>query len=695
MKTNAKKISFIAAFTFLSILACKDDKKDIAEVEKIPGINLEYMDTEVKPSDDFFRHVNGTWLDNNEIPSDRTRWGSFDELSKKTNEDALAILKSAMSKDKDLKKIEVLPGSDQEKAVFLFQSIMDTVTRDAQGINPLKSVLAKIDGIQNLKDLQNYLTEMTPKGSRAFFGTYVGSHPKNSNINAGFLGNGQLGLSRDYYVDQDDDTKAKREKYRAHIARMLKFIGDSEEDAKTNADNILAFETRLAEPRMTKEERRDARKRFNPKSMSDLAKLTPSIDWGNYFEGIGVKELDTVIVSDPGYYKALDNILKENNLADWKNYLRWSLIDSNAGYLSTEIDKANWEFYSKELRGSKKQRDREERALGTINGTIGEALGKLYVDEKFPPEAKEKAEKMIKNIMLAFENRIDKLEWMTPETKEKAKEKLKRMNVKIAYPDAWKDYADLDVKSIEEDASYYSNMQNVRAWRFKEGLDKLGKEVDKSEWLMAPQVVNAYFMPPYNEIVFPAAILQPPFYNYEADEAVNYGGIGAVIGHEISHCFDDSGSRYDANGNLNNWWTEKDLEQFTALGKKLSDQYSAEEALPDTFLNGEYTLGENIGDLGGINAAYDGLQIHMAENGRPENIDGYTPEQRLFLSWGTIWRTKYTDDALRNQIKTNTHSPGMYRAMMPLKNVDAFYEAFDVKEGDKMYVKPENRIKIW
>lgn len=695
MKTNTKKISFIAAFAFLSILACKDDKKDIAEVEKIPGINLEYMDTEVKPSDDFFRHVNGTWLDNNEIPSDRTRWGSFDELSKKTNEDALAILKSAMSKDKDLKKIEVLPGSDQEKAVFLFQSIMDTVTRDAQGINPLKSVLAKIDGIQNLKDLQNYLTEMTPKGSRAFFGTYVGSHPKNSNINAGFLGNGQLGLSRDYYVDQDDDTKAKREKYRAHIARMLKFIGDSEEDAKTNADNILAFETRLAEPRMTKEERRDARKRFNPKSMSDLAKLTPSIDWGNYFEGIGVKELDTVIVSDPGYYKALDNILKENNLADWKNYLRWSLIDSNAGYLSTEIDKANWEFYSKELRGSKKQRDREERALGTINGTIGEALGKLYVDEKFPPEAKEKAEKMIKNIMLAFENRIDKLEWMTPETKEKAKEKLKRMNVKIAYPDAWKDYADLDVKSIEEDASYYSNMQNVRAWRFKEGLDKLGKEVDKSEWLMAPQVVNAYFMPPYNEIVFPAAILQPPFYNYEADEAVNYGGIGAVIGHEISHCFDDSGSRYDANGNLNNWWTEKDLEQFTALGKKLSDQYSAEEALPDTFLNGEYTLGENIGDLGGINAAYDGLQIHMAENGRPENIDGYTPEQRLFLSWGTIWRTKYTDDALRNQIKTNTHSPGMYRAMMPLKNVDAFYEAFDVKEGDKMYVKPENRIKIW
>ena len=696
MKINFKKLSLLSAFAFLGLVACKEDtKKEVAVVEKVPGINLDYMDKKVKPNDDFFRHVNGTWLDNNPIPSDRTRWGSFDELAKKTNEDALAILKSAMSNDKDLNKIELVPGSDQEKAVFLFQSIMDTVARDAKGIKPLEGDLAKIDNIKNIDDLQSLLIEMTPKGGRSFFATYVGSHPKNSSINAGYLGNGQLGLSRDYYVDQDEDTKAKREKYRAHVARMLKFIGDSDEEAKANADKILDFETRMAEPRMTKEDRRDARKRFNPKSMSDLAEMTPSINWEAYFKGIGIKEIDTIIVSDPGYFKALNNILKENNIEDWKNYLRWSLIDANAGLLSTEIDKANWEFYSKELRGSKKQRDREERALGTLNGTIGEALGKLYVDKKFPPEAKVKAEKMIKNIMLAFEKRIDNLEWMTPETKEKAKEKLKKMNVKIAYPDVWKDYSDLDVKSLDDGASYFSNMQSVRQWNFEEDINKLGKEVDKSEWLMAPQVVNAYFMPPYNEIVFPAAILQPPFYNYEADEAVNYGGIGAVIGHEISHCFDDSGSRYDANGNLNNWWTEKDLEQFTALGKKLSDQYSAVEALPETFLNGEYTLGENIGDLGGINAAYDGLQLYMAENGRPENIDGYTPEQRLFLSWATIWRTKYTDDAMRNQIKTNTHSPGMYRAAMPLKNVDAFYEAFNIKEGDNMYIAPEERIKIW
>lgn len=334
---------------------------------------------------------------------------------------------------------------------------------------------------------------------------------------------------------------------------MLTFVGDSEAEAKLNADKVLAFETKLAEPRMTKEDSRDARKRFNPKSMDDLAKMTPSIQWEAYFEGIGVKELDTIIVTDPGYFKALEGILKENNVDDWKNYLRWTAIDGNADLLSTEIDRANWEFYSKAMRGSKKQLPREERALSVINGTIGEALGKLYVEKHFPAEAKVKAKKMIDNVMLAYQNRIDNLEWMTPETKEKAKEKLSKMNVKIAYPDQWKDYSDLEVKSAASGATYFSNMQNIRAWRFKEGLDKLGKPVDKSEWLMAPQVVNAYFMPPYNEIVFPAAILQPPFYNFNADEAVNYGGIGAVIGHEISHSFDDSGSRYDGDGNLNNW----------------------------------------------------------------------------------------------------------------------------------------------
>lgn len=694
MKTKLNYLFY--GLVFLGLVACKNEtKKETAQIDVVPGINLQYMDTTVKPTEDFFRYVNGTWLDNNEIPADRTRWGSFNELRKKTDDDALAILKSAMSSNDSPGATQVLLDSDQEKAVFLFETIMDTTTRDAQGIKPLEGTLAKIDAIKTSNDLQQFLIETTPKGGRAFFAVSVGAHPKNSNINAGYLRNGALGLTRDYYVDQDEDTQEKREKYRAHIAKMLTFVGDSEAEAKLNADKVLAFETKLAEPRMTKEDSRDARKRFNPKSMDDLAKMTPSIQWEAYFEGIGVKELDTIIVTDPGYFKALEGILKENNVDDWKNYLRWTAIDGNADLLSTEIDRANWEFYSKAMRGSKKQLPREERALSVINGTIGEALGKLYVEKHFPAEAKVKAKKMIDNVMLAYQNRIDNLEWMTPETKEKAKEKLSKMNVKIAYPDQWKDYSDLEVKSAASGATYFSNMQNIRAWRFKEGLDKLGKPVDKSEWLMAPQVVNAYFMPPYNEIVFPAAILQPPFYNFNADEAVNYGGIGAVIGHEISHSFDDSGSRYDGDGNLNNWWTETDLERFTALGKKLADQYSAVEALPDTFLNGTFTLGENIGDLGGVNAAYDGLQLHLAEHGTPEKIDGFTPEQRFFLSWATIWRTKFTDDALRNQIKTGPHSPGMYRAVMPLQNLDTFYEAFNITAGDNMFVKPEDRVKIW
>ncbi len=694
MKTNYTKVGLFAMMiaATMTLNSCKKEEK----VSKIPGIDVAKMDTSIKPGEDFFKYVNGKWLETTEIPSDRTSWGSFNELREKTDADALEVLKEAIANGeatlKDAKSVQKI--TDQQKAVNLFESIMDTVARNKQGIEPLKPYLAKIDQIKNSEDLQKYLIEMEPYGGAGFFGVGVGSHPKNSNLNTAYLGGGTLGMSRDYYVDQDDDTKTKREKYQTHVARMLSYIGESEEVAKANATNILAFETRMAKPRMTKEDRRDARKRYNPKSISDLNKMTTSIDWKTYLDGVGMKT-DTIIVTDPGYFVALDKILKENNIEDWKNYLRWSLIDTKAGLLTTEIEKANWEFYGKILRGAKAMRPREERALATVNGTIGEALGKLYVDKKFPPEAKEKARKMIANVMKAFENRINNVAWMTPETKEKAKEKLHKMNVKIAYPDKWKDYSDLESQSVKNGGSYFQNSINIAKWNYKEDISKLGKQVDKSEWLMAPQVVNAYFMPPYNEIVFPAAILQPPFYNYQADDAVNYGGIGAVIGHEISHCFDDSGARYDADGNLNNWWTDKDLEAFTKLGKKLEDQFSAVEALPNTMLNGKFTLGENIGDLGGVNVAYDGLQLAMKDSGRPNDIDGFTAEQRFFMSWGTIWRTKYRDDALRNQIKTNPHAPGMYRAVMPLQNVDAFYTAFDIKEGAKMYLKPEDRVKIW
>ena len=692
-----KKLAFISVLALTSLLACKKDtEKETASIEKVPGINLEFMDNSVKPSEDFFKHVNGQWLATTKIPDDQTRWGSFNELRKNTDNDALSILKAAMSDNKDFKKIEIVPGSDQEKAVKLFQTIMDTVSRNEQGIAPIKPYLAKIDAIENIDDLQNYLIEMEPTGGAGFFGFGVGADPKNSNINSAFLGAGRLGLpDRDYYVKDDSDSKEKREKYVAHITKMLQFLGDSESDANKQANQVLAFETRLAEPRMDKVERRDARKRYNPRSIDELQKMVPAINWNNYFKGIGVKKIDTVIVTEVKYMNALQSILAENNVSDWKAYLRWSSFNRASGMLSTDIEKANWEFYSKTLRGAKKQRPSDERALQTLNGTIGEALGKLYVEQKFPPEAKEKAEKMIANVIKAFENRINALTWMTDETKQKAVEKLLALKVKIAYPDHWRDYSKLEINGVEEGGSYLQNMLNARAWNHNENLEDLGNPVDKTRWGMAPQTVNAYFNPRFNEIVFPAAILQPPFYNFQADDAVNYGGIGAVIGHEISHCFDDSGSRYDKNGNLNNWWTDEDLKQFEALGKELADQYSAIEVLPETYINGAFTLGENIGDLGGVNAAYDALELSFKENGRPENIDGFTPEQRFFMSWATVWRTKAREDALKNQIKTDPHSPGMNRAVQPLLNIDAFYNAFNIKETDNMYLAPDKRVKIW
>lgn len=686
--TNAMILSFIGAAV---VTGCNDDDKKVVVNEEPRGINLAYMDTTVSPKDDFFRYVNGKWVDSTEIPGDQTTWGSFNELRKNTDSSALALLEKA-SKDKNLDA-----SSDQAKAVYLYQSIMDTVARNEKGVEPLKPYLDKIETIKNKEDLQKFLTEMQQYGGAGFFGFTVQSDAKDSNANAAYLYPSGLGLpDRDYYVGEDADSKDIREKYKSHITRMLQYLGDSKEVAAKNAETILAFETSLARPQLDKVERRDARKTYNPMSVKQLQSQVNAINWKNFFSEIGAANLDTVIVAQPKYMQAMQSTFAGNNVADWKTYLRWNLFNDASSMLSTEIEKANWEFYSKTLQGAKEQRPMKERALATVNGSLGEALGKLYVEENFPPEAKEKAQEMIANIIKAFEVRINNLTWMSDSTKVKAIEKLGTTVIKVGYPDEWKDYSELKIsKPSDKDGSFFQNMLNASKWRVKETMAKLGNPVDKTEWFMPPQTVNAYYNPSYNEIVFPAAILQPPFYDYKADAAVNYGGIGAVIGHEISHGFDDSGSRFDAQGNLNNWWTEDDLKQFEGLGGALADQYSAIEVLDSVYINGKFTLGENIGDLGGVNAAYDGLQIHLKEHGNPGKIDGFTPEQRFFMSWATVWRTKMRDEALRNRIKTDPHSPGMYRAFVPLQNIDAFYKAFDIKEGDKMYVAPENRVLIW
>ncbi|WP_396186601.1 M13 family metallopeptidase [Flavobacterium sp.] len=687
MKINFKKQLI---FVFPAIIGFTVINAQNAPVKQEPGINTSYMDKTVKPSDNFFRYVNGSWLDKTEIPADKTTWGSFNELRKKTDKDALEILAEA-SKNPIYKS-----NTDQGKAINLYKTIMDTVGRNKQGLSPLKPYLAKINAVKNTKDLEVLMIEMDAIGGVGFVGVGIGSDAKNSNRNVINVGPGSVGLpDRDYYVSEDKDSKEKRDKYVLHVAKMLQILGENPAKAKTDADKILALEIAMSKPRFDRVERRDRRKSYNPMTVADLQKLTPSIDWKNYLTKIGLPKADSLIVSQPKYMTSLEVIFNENKVEDWKAYMRWTLLNRSAGRLSTSLVTANWEFYGKTLTGAVKQTPLDESALQVINGATGEALGKLYVEKKFPTEAKVKAEKMIKNVFIAFENRINNLPWMSAETRVSAIAKLRKSQIKIGYPDKWKDYSALTLKSPEEGGTYFENALNISRWRNKQDIDKLYKPVDKTEWGMSPQTVNAYYNPSYNEIVFPAAILQPPFYNYQADEAVNYGGIGAVIGHEISHGFDDSGSRYDADGNLKDWWTADDQKQFAALTGALADQYSALQPLPGTFVDGKFTLGENIGDLGGINAAYDGLQLYLKENGSPGLIDGFTPEQRFFMSWATVWRTKMRDEAVKTLVKTDPHSPGMYRAYVPLQNVDAFYKAFDIKAGDGMYIASEKRVKIW
>ena len=687
MKLRMHQFAVISAASLVSLVSCKNQGTDMASNTTVPGIVLENMDPSVNLKDDFYNYVNGSWSKNTKIPDDETRWGGFGVLRKSTRQDVLEIINTS----KELGTYKA--GSDQKKALLVFESELDSISRNEAGISPLKPLLTAISEIKTLNDLQDVYAK-TIGVDAPYFGMSAFADLNNSAVNAAYVGPGGLGLpDRDYYLDQDEKSKENRTSYVAYITKMLQYIGVSEADAAKKANRILEMETSLASTRLTKVERRDIRNLNNPMSVSALSTLTPSVNWEKFIKDSGVEtRLDTIIVTQPKYMAALNDFFKITSIDDLKTLMTWSTLNGSAGYLTTTLEKERWEFYSKKLRGQMAMRPADERALGTVNNTVGEAIGQLYVEAKFPPEAKEKAKNMIAYVIEAFQARIEKLDWMSPETKLKAIEKLDKFTVKIAYPDEWKDYSDLEIK---EGNSYAENMLAVSKWSMEENIAEIGQPVNKKEWGMSPQTVNAYFNPLNNEIVFPAAILQPPFYNYLADDAVNYGGIGAVIGHEISHAFDDSGARFDANGNVNNWWTDADLEEFEKRGKLLAEQYSAIEVLDSVHINGAFTLGENIGDLGGVLGAYDGLQLHFEKNGRPENIDGFTPEQRFFMSWATVWRTLIREDALRTQIKTDPHSPGTTRAIQPLKNVDAFYEAFDIQEGDGMYLKPEERVRIW
>lgn len=644
------------------------------------AINPEFMDTSVRPQDDFYNYVNGNWMKTVEIPSDQSRWGSFNELAENTNDAALKILKESLE--------ESYPkGSDGQKISDLYRSYTDFDARDKLGIEPIKPFLQKVDAIQNFDDLYGYLVEMAPTGGNPLFGASVSAHMKNSNANAVYLGAASLGLGRAYYQKEDEANAKTLANYQEYINILLPKTGQLTRDLK--GPKIVAFEKELAGHMLTVEQIRNASLRYNPVAVADLKNLVKNIDLAQYLTDLGFKA-DTVIIGELKYYKELDQVLKPENLEMIKDFLRFTIANDAATSLTRELDQISFDFWGKTLNGQKEQRPLDKRGLQFVNGTAGELLGKLYVDRHFPAEAKTAAEELVSYLRKSFAHRIGQLQWMSAETKEKALGKLSKFNVKIGYPDKWKDYSRLEVGT-----SLFENVLNARRWRFEENRAKQGKPVDKTEWSMTPQTVNAYYSSLYNEIVFPAAILQPPFYDYKADPAINFGGIGAVIGHELSHGFDDSGSQYDGDGNLNNWWTEEDKSKFEAATAALAAQFEAYEPVPGVYVNGRFTLGENIGDLGGVSVAYEALQMYLKDKGDPGKIDGFTQQQRFFLSWATIWRTKTTEAFVVNQVKTDPHSPAQYRAIGPLVNVDAFYEAFDIKEGDKLFVPKEKRIVIW
>ena len=659
--------------------------KEITKETPEKGLDLSTFDKSVRPQDDFYNFVNGTWMKTAKIPADKSTWGSFNKLAEDTDNNSMTILNSLLN-DK------FAAGSEGKKIQDLYATYMDMNKRNADGISPIKADLAKIDGIKSLSDLQNYLVEATKNGENSFYAWGVFSDLKDSNMNAVYLGEANLGLGRDYYQKTNPKNTETIAEYTKYVASMLDVLGYK--NATSTAQNIVNFEKSIAKNLLTIEQSRDATLQYNPKTMPELSKLVKNVDLAKYLTAVGVNT-DRAIIGELKYYQNLDQIINAKNIPLIKDYMKFHLLSGSASYLSKDLDEKKFAFYGKYLRGQDVQRAQEKRGFELINGSLGEAFGKLYVEKYFPAEAKSQMVELIDYLKKSFGTHINNLTWMSPTTKEKALKKLNKFTVKVAYPDTWKDYSKLQVSAINEGGTLYRNLQNVTSWQYDRDLEKVGKPVDRTEWGMTPQTVNAYYNPVNNEIVFPAAILQPPFFNPNADAAVNFGGIGAVIGHEITHGFDDSGAQFDADGNLVDWWTPEDKANFEKVTKSLAAQYDKYEPVKGTFVNGTFTNGENIADLGGVNISFDALQMYLKDHGNPGLISGYTQDQRFFLSWGTVWRTLQKEAALINQIKTDSHSPGLYRTFGPLINTDAFYKAFDVKEGDKHYKKPEERIKIW
>ncbi len=683
-----KRIIATSALTLL-LAACGQDNTatqsvELAdvEVEKHSGLLLDNMNTYIRPGDDFNAYVNGTWIDTNEIPADR----ASNSVGLIVHEEATANVKTIIEEaaDGDFAK-----GSDEQKVGALYASYMDMETRNQLGVTPLESEFAKVEALENHGQLAAYFADANRVGVDLPFALSQYVDFKDPNSYMMYTWQAGLGLpDREYYFEEGERSDEIRNAYVSHVEKMFVLAGMP--DGENAAKMIMALETRMAAEHMKKEQTRDMVAIYNKIPLDELPELMPDFAWDAYLSTAAISGIDGLVVTQLDHMRALNDIIRDTSMDDWKTYLRWKVLDASASLLGEELDQQNFEFYSKTLRGIEQPLPRWKRAVANVNDNLGEVVGKVYVARHFPPEAKEQMLELVNNLIKAYEISIKDLDWMGDETKVQALDKLSKFTPKIGYPDNWKDYARLEIESDD----LVGNMQRSAIFVYEKNLARQGGPVDRSEWGMTPQTVNAYYSPPLNEIVFPAAILQPPFFDLGADDAVNYGSIGAVIGHEIGHGFDDSGSTFDGDGVLRNWWTDEDKAEFEKRTAKLIEQYSAFKPFDDLNVNGEFTLGENIGDLGGLSIALLAYKLSLDGKEAPV-MDGFTGEQRVFIGYAQGWLGKSRDEALRQQINTDPHSPRQYRVNGVVRNVPEYYELFDIAETDALYLAPEERVKIW
>ena len=646
------------------------------------GIELANMDTSVAPQQDFFRYVNGNWLDTTQIPADKARWGSFDALGENSRNQVLDLIKELATREHP-------QDSDEQKITDFYRSFLDETQIEAAGIKPLQNFMSRIDSLKTYQDLTHLWGEWQVYGIGVPIELYIDQDDKKSDEYITGVWQSGLGLpDRDYYLKDDARSLELLKKYQAYIATLLTKANLTKPEQA--AAHIVALEKKIAAIHRTKIQNRDRNARYHKMTLVELNKLAPGVDWQLVVSAAGLDNINELVVNQPTYVTAIAKLQRQISLADWQLYLKFHLLNSNASNLSHDFADANFDFFGKILNGVEEQRTREKRAATITDSNLGFIVGKLYVAKYFKPDAKVRMDKMIENLRSAFSQSIDELEWMSPATKQQAKIKLAKFNTKIVYPDKWRDYTCLKISATD----LLGNVQRSAECEHQRAINRLGKPVDRTEWNMTPQMVNAYYSPSMNEIVFPAAILQPPFFNVAAEDAVNYGGIGAVIGHEFTHGFDDQGRHSDSDGNLRDWWTEQDAEQFKNRAQLMVDQFNAYTPIDDLHLQGALGLGENIADLGGVTLAHKAYNISL-KGKQGKVIDGFSAEQRFFMGWAQVWRIKYRDEALRLQVINGPHSPGMYRVLGPLSNMPAFYKAYNVQPGDGMYRDEMVRVKIW